>query len=158
MEIHGDFQTSVRRALSEIDSDYEKLDGLIICGSHSPDRLDIEFLLQRIRHARENSRPFLGICLGHQLGAIEYARNVLSIEDATSEEFGSGTFVVKKRRDGLNVGMREDGSYWNNYEVAIDWQKPDHFFTSQPHPEYESSIGNPHPLLTQFLKKCGSVK
>ena len=158
MEIYGDFQTSVRRALSEIDSNYEQLDGLVICGTHNPKTDEIEFLINKIHLAREGKWPFLGICYGHQLAAIEYARNKLVITDATSEEWGEGTFVVKKRRDGLNVGMRADGSYWNNYEVAIDWQKPDHFFTSQSHPEYESSIGNPHPLLTQFLKKCGSVK
>jgi CTP synthase len=36
---------------------------------------------------RTNKIPFLGICLGMQLAAIEYARNVLRIEGATSHEF-----------------------------------------------------------------------
>lgn len=39
------------------------------------------------KHARENKIPYLGICLGSQIMAIEYARNVLGITDASSEEF-----------------------------------------------------------------------
>ncbi|MCH2548081.1 MAG: CTP synthase [Alphaproteobacteria bacterium] len=37
--------------------------------------------------ARENKIPYLGICYGMQIAVIEYARNVLGIEDATSTEF-----------------------------------------------------------------------
>lgn len=40
-----------------------------------------------IRYARENNVPFLGICLGLQLAAIEFARNVLNIPDANTSEF-----------------------------------------------------------------------
>ncbi|WP_186644788.1 CTP synthase [Fluviispira vulneris] len=40
-----------------------------------------------IQFARENNIPFFGICLGMQLACLEYARNVLGIADATSEEF-----------------------------------------------------------------------
>jgi len=36
---------------------------------------------------RENKVPYLGLCLGSQIMAIEFARNVLGITDATSEEF-----------------------------------------------------------------------
>ena len=39
------------------------------------------------KYARENKIPYLGICLGSQIMVIEYARNVLGIEDASSEEF-----------------------------------------------------------------------
>lgn len=42
-----------------------------------------------IQFARENDVPFFGICLGMQLACLEYARNVLGILDATSEEFDS---------------------------------------------------------------------
>lgn len=88
------------------------------------------------------------------MAAIEYARNVLGIKDATSEEFGEGTFIVKKRKD-LNVGLHDGETYWNNYEVDLDdWEKPDNFFTCQFHPEYQSSKENPHPLLVKFLEAC----
>ena len=47
--------------------------------------------MQAIKFARENSVPFLGICLGMQLAVIEYARNVAGIPDATSTEFNRST-------------------------------------------------------------------
>ena len=150
MEIYNSFQTSVRKALDEIDINWPKYRGLIICGTHSPE--DTERLIDKIRIVRELKIPYLGICFGHQLAAIEYARNVLGIKDATSEEFGTGTFVVKKRNE-LKVGLYDGESYWNNFEVDLpNWDKPQNFFTSQAHPEYQSSIDKPHPLLVEFLK------
>jgi CTP synthase len=44
-------------------------------------------MTQAAQHARINKVPFLGICLGSQIMAIEFARNVLGIVDASSEEF-----------------------------------------------------------------------
>lgn len=157
MEILGTFQISVRKALKEIEPDYERLNGLVICGTHSPKSLDIEMMINKIRQARENGLPFLGLCFGHQLCAIEYARNVQGIKDATSEEFGQGTFVVKKREN-LNIGHKGDTSYWNNYYVVnqniFEANKPGHFVTTQGHPEYESSYWKPHKLLIQFINLC----
>lgn len=150
MEIYNSFQTSVRRALDEIDINWPKYRGLIVCGTHTPE--NTEQFINKIKIARELKLPTLLICAGYQLGAIEYARNVLGVKDATSEEFGEGTFVVKKRKDGLNVGLKDGESYWNNYEVVIEWQIPDNFFATQSHPEYQSSIDKPHPLLKSFIE------
>ena len=47
--------------------------------------------IEAIRFARENGIPFLGICLGLQLGIIEYARNVIGLDDANSTEFDPDT-------------------------------------------------------------------
>ena len=150
MEILNDFNTSVRKAFDEIDPNWESYDGLVVCGTHSPH--DVEMMIDKIREARETGRPFLGVCFGHQLAAIEYARNVLGIKDATSEEFGQGTFVVKKLPE-LNVGLKDGESYWNNYEVDLPgWEKPKNFITVQYHPEYQSSKERPHPILKEFLK------
>lgn len=44
-----------------------------------------------IAYAREHNIPFLGICLGMQLAAIEFARTVLHIKDADSTEFNPTT-------------------------------------------------------------------
>jgi len=150
MEILGEFTTSLVKALGEIDKSWEEYDGLVVCGSHSP--TDIEERIEKIKEAGESGRPFLGICHGHQLAAIQWAR-ANGILDATSEEFGEGTFVVK-RRDQLDVGLLDGETYWSNYAVAIDWQKPDYFFTTPSHPEYQSSKHSPHPLLVNFLKAC----
>jgi len=153
MEILGDFQTSVRKALEEIDPTYESYPGLVVCGSHDPK--NTEQIIEKIYQARIAWKPMLLICMGHQLGAIEYARNVLGIKDATSQEFGQpGTFVVRKRTE-LKVGLFDGESYWNNYEVDDEilkrWERPPHCFSSQFHPEYESSRFEPHPLLVTFL-------
>ena len=52
-----------------------------------------------IKFAREKSIPFFGICYGMQLAAIEFARNVCGIKDATSREWHderkrNGNFVI----------------------------------------------------------------
>ncbi len=42
--------------------------------------------IEAIRHARERQIPFFGICLGLQCAVIEFARNVLGLEDANTTE------------------------------------------------------------------------
>src|SRR3990167_8294458 len=101
MEILNDFSTSVAKALEEIDSHYLDYPGIVICGTHTPH--DTEELIATITKCRITKTPYLGICFGHQLCAIEWARHN-GIPDATSEEFGEGTFVVKKLQE-LKVGL-----------------------------------------------------
>ncbi|MCI0641349.1 MAG: CTP synthase [Gemmataceae bacterium] len=43
--------------------------------------------IDAIRYARERRVPFFGICLGLQCAVIEFARNVVGLEDANSTEF-----------------------------------------------------------------------
>jgi CTP synthase len=43
------------------------------------------------KYARENNVPFLGICLGMQIAVIEFARNVLGLQDAHSTEMEHST-------------------------------------------------------------------
>ncbi len=47
----------------------------------------IEGKVAAVRYARENSVPYLGICLGLQVAVIEFARNVLALTSAHSTEF-----------------------------------------------------------------------
>ncbi len=47
----------------------------------------VEGKIEAIKYARENKIPFLGICLGMQLSLVEFARNILKLEDANSMEF-----------------------------------------------------------------------
>lgn len=61
------------------------LDGICIPGGFG--NRWIEGMITAARYARENMIPYLGICLGSQIMAIEFARNILGIEDASSEEF-----------------------------------------------------------------------
>lgn len=51
----------------------------------------IEGKIEAVRYARENKVPFFGICLGLQCAVVEFARNVLSLEDAASREMKPST-------------------------------------------------------------------
>lgn len=152
MLVLNTFSTTVEKALGEIDSKWRDYPGLIVCGTHSP--TDVEQMLIYIKDARESGLPFLGICAGYQLASIEYARYVLGIKDATSEEFGvPGTFIVTKRPE-LKVGLHDNETWWSNYDIDPQYeiQFPLNFFAVGFHPEYQSSKNRPHPLLVSFLK------
>ncbi len=51
----------------------------------------IEGKIRAAQYAREKKIPFLGLCLGLQVAVIEYARNVVGLEKANSEEFDEHT-------------------------------------------------------------------
>ncbi|MFA5009743.1 MAG: CTP synthase [Patescibacteria group bacterium] len=51
----------------------------------------IEGKIKAAQYARENQIPYLGLCLGMQIAAIEFARNVLGLSDANSTEFNEAT-------------------------------------------------------------------
>ena len=65
------------------------VDGILVAGGFG--ERGVEGKIASIKYARENKIPFLGICLGMQLSIIEFARNVLKIEDANSMEFDENT-------------------------------------------------------------------
>ena len=46
----------------------------------------IEGKINAVKYVRTHGIPFLGICLGMQMAVIEYARNVMGIDDAHSTE------------------------------------------------------------------------
>ena len=59
--------------------------GIIVPGGFG--KRGVEGKMKAIKYARENNLPYLGLCLGMQLALIEYARDVLKLEDANSTEF-----------------------------------------------------------------------
>jgi CTP synthase len=64
-------------------------DGILVAGGFG--ERGVEGKIQAIQYAREEKIPFLGICLGMQLSMVEFARNVLKLEDANSVEFDENT-------------------------------------------------------------------
>ncbi|HOB17993.1 MAG TPA: CTP synthase [Candidatus Methanoculleus thermohydrogenotrophicum] len=72
--------------------DLADVDGILVPGGFG--KRGVEGKIRAIRYARENKKPYLGLCLGFQLSVVEYARHVLGIPDATSEEVGPGTHVI----------------------------------------------------------------
>ena len=65
------------------------VDGILVPGGFGSRGVDGKIVA--IKYAREHKVPFLGICLGMQCTAIEYARNVVGWKDANSTEFDEKT-------------------------------------------------------------------
>jgi len=63
----------------------EEANGILVAGGFG--ERGIKGKIRAIEYARVNKVPYLGICLGMQLALIEFARNVLKLEDANSVEF-----------------------------------------------------------------------
>lgn len=84
----------------------------------------IEGKLAAIRFAREKSIPFLGICYGMQLAAIEFARHVCGIHDATSREWHDdrnrkGNFVIDMMVDQRSLTNKGGTMRLGAYNCAI---------------------------------------
>ncbi|MBU0706098.1 CTP synthase [Patescibacteria group bacterium] len=62
-----------------------KVDGVVVPGGFGSRGTEGKILVAQ--YCREEKIPYLGLCLGSQLMAIEFARNVAGIKNATSEEF-----------------------------------------------------------------------
>ena len=60
-------------------------DGVIVPGGFG--NRGVEGKVTAIRYLRESGTPFLGICLGMQLAAVEFARSKLGLADSQSQEF-----------------------------------------------------------------------
>lgn len=65
------------------------VDGILVPGGFGDRGIDGK--VHAIQFAREQKKPFLGICLGMQLATIEFAQNVLGLAGAHSSEFQPDT-------------------------------------------------------------------
>lgn len=83
------------------------LDGIVIPGGFG--ERGVEGKIKAAEFARENKLPCLGICLGMQVMTIEYARNVLGLDNANSSEFDPSSphpviDLMETQRDVTNKG------------------------------------------------------
>ncbi|TNE52884.1 MAG: CTP synthase [Bacteroidetes bacterium] len=81
----------------------EEMDGILVApgfGSRG-----ISGKIEAVCFARENKIPFLGICLGMQCAVIEFARNVLNLQDAHTTEIDpeSASPVISMMEEQKNV-------------------------------------------------------
>ncbi len=79
------------------------IDGILVPGGFG--QRGINGMVSAARYARENGIPYLGICLGMQIMAIEWGRDVLGWADADSAEFNQDTphAVVSLLEDQVDV-------------------------------------------------------
>ncbi|MGB2127987.1 MAG: CTP synthase [Flavicella sp.] len=180
------------------------LDGILVAPGFG--NRGTEGKIDAVRFARENNIPFLGICLGMQMAVIEYARNVLNINNASSLEFdekctepvinlmedqkdvtdmggtmrlGSWDCTIEKeskafvaygteligerhrhryefndayRKRMTDAGLKITGTNPKTGLVEIvEVAEHPWFVAVQFHPEYKSTVQNPHPLFVDFV-------
>lgn len=181
------------------------LDGILVAPGFG--ERGVEGKIDAVRYAREHKIPFLGICLGMQMAVIEYARNVLGLDDANSTEMNAQTShpvidLMEAQKSITDKGGTMRLGAWkcellpdsivssvykqstilerhrHRYEYNDDYREqleaaglkatginpdtglveivelPDHpwFVGVQYHPEYKSTVANPHPLFVAFVK------
>ena len=82
------------------------LDGLLVAPGFG--YRGVEGKIVAVRYAREHRLPFFGICLGMQMAAIEFARNVLGLKDANSTEMDPNTPepVIDMMEDQKRITMK----------------------------------------------------
>jgi CTP synthase len=187
------------------------LDGILVApgfGSRG-----ISGKIDAVRYARENKIPFFGICLGMQCAVIEFARNVLGMEDAHTTEIAEDSkypviSMMEEQKTIANLGgtmrlgaykcelkpnskaalaynsdvisERHRHRYEFNNEYLEQFEKngmiatgknpetglvevveiPAHpwFVGAQFHPEYKSTVANPHPLFVAFINAAKENK
>lgn len=190
---------------SNIEETFKDLDGIFVAPGFG--QRGIEGKLLAIQYARENKVPFFGVCLGMQCAVIEFARNVLKINEANSREFNTKTIhpvidlmaeqkLITKMGGTMRLGaypceLKKGSKSEKSYKSIMIWERhrhryefnnkyleqfeeagmiatginpdsnlaeiveiPNHpwFVGVQFHPEYKSTILNPHPLFVSFVQ------
>ncbi|KAA3471435.1 CTP synthase [Gossypium australe] len=114
------------------------------------------------KYARENNVPYLGICLGMQISVIEYARSVLGLEKANSNEFDDETpdpvviFMPEVNPDVIGVleeaGLKFVGKDETGKRMEV-LELPSHpfYIGVQFHPEFKSRPGKPSALFLGLI-------
>ncbi len=200
VNVHSEFITE-----DNVSEKLGNLDGLLVAPGFGI--RGVEGKIIAVKYARENKLPFFGICLGMQMAAIEFARNVLGLKDAHSTEMDLNTtnpvidLMEAQKKVTAKGGTMRLGSYpcdiaegtlafniygtshieerhrhrweFNNaylkrYEEAgmiasgknpatglveiIELKDHPFFVGVQYHPELKSTVENPQPIFTAFVK------
>jgi len=200
VNVHSEFITE-----DNVAEKLGNLDGLLVAPGFG--LRGVEGKIIAVKYARENKMPFFGICLGMQMAAIEFARNVLDLKDAHSTEMDPdtknpvidlmeeqkkvtakggtmrlGSYPCEIKNDTLaykiygqspinerhrhrwefnnrflkdfeNAGMIASGKNPGTGLVEIIELRDHPFFIGvQYHPELKSTVENPQPIFTAFVK------
>ncbi len=110
VNVHSEFITE-----ENVSEKLGGLDGLLVAPGFGFRGIDGKIIA--VKYARENKLPFFGICLGMQMAAIEFARNVLNIPDADSTEMNPDTtnpvidMMEEQKKITMKGGTMRLGSY-----------------------------------------------
>lgn len=111
---HGAIENNARIEFIKVNSEHVKnenvheilkdADGILVPGGFG--ERGIEGKILTAKYARENNIPYFGICLGMHVMVIEFARNLLNMEQANSTEFESHTpypvISLLEEQEGVN--------------------------------------------------------
>jgi CTP synthase len=91
---HASAASGIGIKLNWIDSEdknmkLEGMDGILVPQGWG--KRGIEGKVNAIKFAREKGIPYLGLCFGMQMAVVEFARDVLGMHDANTEEAQDGT-------------------------------------------------------------------
>ncbi len=97
---HGCWAAGVKPNLTWVDSeiieenpdavkDLSNFDGVVIPGGFGT--RGVEGIITALKYIRENKIPFLGLCYGLQMAAIEFGRNQCSFQGANTKEINPDT-------------------------------------------------------------------
>lgn len=89
VKVELEYVNSEKITVKNVDKKLSGLDGILVPGGFGA--RGVEGKILSIKYARENKVPFFGICLGMQCACIEFARNVIGLDGANSEEFDMTT-------------------------------------------------------------------
>ena len=96
--LHAGIQTQTRVNIRYVEAEdletqgtvcLNEVDAILVPGGFG--ERGIEGKVQSVKLAREKQIPYLGICLGLQVAVIDFARNIIELEEAHSTEFSPGT-------------------------------------------------------------------
>ena len=97
---------------NDIQETLAEVDGIVVPGGFGV--RGIEGVIDTIKFARENKKPFLGLCYGMQLATVEYARNVAGLERAHTTEIDKKTanpvIHIMPEQEKLLVGKEYGGT------------------------------------------------
>jgi len=82
-----------------------RFQGVIVPGGFG--ERHIRGIVEAIKYARENKIPYFGLCFGMQLALIEFARNALGLEKATSRELDPNAElpIIDLRENGQSMRL-----------------------------------------------------
>ncbi len=131
--IHGGIACDAKVNITYINSENLKagnvaknlagIDGILVPGGFG--ERGSEGKMVAIQYARENNIPFFGICFGMQLAAIEFARNVCGLKNATSREFedkskGQRNYVIHMMEDQKDLPNKGGTMRLGSFNCALE--------------------------------------
>lgn len=127
---HGGYENGAQVNIKWVDSElitrdnlnqtFKKVDGIIVPGGFGS--RGIEGMILASEHARVNNIPYLGICLGMQVAAIEFTRNVLGYKDGNSSEFDPSSThqVIHLMKEQVALTTKGGNMRLGNYPCLIN--------------------------------------